>query len=118
MKDIVDRYNSARVEPAPQQMLDDAVAEVVRLRKLVVELETQLGDLVEQLGLYRKSELHKELQRVMEINNSLAERNIELREAVQKFVDYDSATDDDGVTMVLNYTDAIDAARAALKGGK
>jgi hypothetical protein len=118
MKDIVDRYNSARVSPAPKQMLDDAVAEVVRLRKIVAEFETQWGFLMKQLEIYRESETHKELQRVRKICNELAERNIELREAVQKFVDYDSATDDDGVTMVLNYTDAIDAARAALKGGK
>ena len=32
-KDIVDQYNSARLTPAPAQMLKDAIDEVVRLRE-------------------------------------------------------------------------------------
>ena len=42
MKDIVDRYNSARVYPASKQMLDDSIAEVVRLRARIAELEALL----------------------------------------------------------------------------
>jgi hypothetical protein len=45
MKDIVDQYNGARAIPAPKQMLDDAIAEVVRLRKLVAELEAENEEL-------------------------------------------------------------------------
>ena len=32
MTDIIDRYNSARLTPAPAQMLKDAIDEIVRLR--------------------------------------------------------------------------------------
>jgi hypothetical protein len=47
MKDIVDRYNSARVEPAPKEMLDEAMTEVVRLRARIAELGAALKDLRE-----------------------------------------------------------------------
>lgn len=47
-------------------------------------------------------------------NDELKARIAELEAALQKFVDYDSADDDDGVLMMLNYNDAITAARAAL----
>lgn len=44
----------------------------------------------------------------------------ELLEAVEAFIHYDSADDDDGVDMMLNYVHALDLAKAAVvkaKGG-
>lgn len=39
MTDIVDQYNSARLTPAPAQMLKDAIDEVVRLRERLAEAD-------------------------------------------------------------------------------
>jgi hypothetical protein len=41
-KDIVDQYNSARLTPAPAQMLKDAIDEVVRLREENGKLREEL----------------------------------------------------------------------------
>lgn len=52
-KDIVDQYNSARLTPAPAQMLKDAIDEVVRLReendklrKALIEIQWKAQDII------------------------------------------------------------------------
>ena len=40
-KDIVEQYNSARLTPAPAQMLKDAIDEVILLRKEIEKLQRE-----------------------------------------------------------------------------
>jgi len=70
MKDIVERYNGARVSPAPKQMLHDAIAEVIRLRKLVVELEKREKHLEEMFHGWR-DEARKGYARIAELEAAL-----------------------------------------------
>ena len=52
-KDIVDQYNSARLTPAPAQMLKDAIDEIIRLReendklrKALIEIQWKAQDIL------------------------------------------------------------------------
>lgn len=61
MRDIIDRYNSARLEPAPKELLAEAMNEITRLR---VENETLrrdvktaiMGDSAELQDMKRENE--------------------------------------------------------------
>jgi hypothetical protein len=83
----------------------------------IEELEKQNECFMEQLSLRSESAMHKDMQEIMRINNQLVARITELESALEKFIHYDEAKDDDGVMMMLNYNDAIEAARAVMKRG-
>jgi len=92
MKDIVDRYNSARVEPAPKEMLDEAIAEVVRLRTRIAELEAALKDATVHL-IAAVSLLESGGKKAAPSNKMFQQ-------------------------MLVDYKNGIERARAALKGEK
>ena len=48
--DIVEQYNSARLTPAPAQMLKDAIDEVVRLREENERLKAALEDVLSDIA--------------------------------------------------------------------
>jgi len=108
MKDIVERYNGARVSPAPKQMLADAITEVIRLRKLVVELEKREKHLEEMFHGWR-DEARKGDARIAE-----------LEAALKPFADeasmYDTPEDEYGQLAFRTFflVDHLRAARAAL----
>ena len=65
MTDIIDRYNSARLTPAPAQMMKDAIDEIVRLRaeneKLRRDVKTAvMGDSAELADVKRENEKLRE----------------------------------------------------------
>lgn len=49
-----------------------------------------------------------------EANARLIAAAPDMAEALRLFIHYDEATDDDGVQLMLNYADALSAAKAAL----
>ena len=49
-KDIVDQYNSARLSPAPAQMLKDAIDEIIRLREENERLKAALEDVLSDIA--------------------------------------------------------------------
>jgi hypothetical protein len=70
MKDIVERYNGARVSPAPKQMLHDAIAEVVRLRSRIAELEAENAKLKEYREMLGE-QLQKEIMQTISLQAAL-----------------------------------------------
>jgi hypothetical protein len=65
MSDIVEQYNSARLTPAPAQMLKDAIDEVVRLRAEIETLRRDvktaiMGDSAELADVKRENEKLRE----------------------------------------------------------
>lgn len=77
-KDIVDQYNSARLTPAPAQMLKDAIDEVVRLRaeneKLRDAYDTDALTISYNLGYTCGKDMAKdEIERLCAKNKKLRE---------------------------------------------
>jgi hypothetical protein len=70
MKDIVERYNGARVLPAPKQMLADAIAEVIRLRSRIAELEAENAKLKEYREMLGE-QLQKEIMQTISLQAAL-----------------------------------------------
>jgi len=145
MKDIVERYNGARVSPAPKQMLADSIAEVVRLRKLVVELEkrekhleemfhgwrdearkgyTRIAELEAALNKYKEDELllskdGVHFRKAIDVIKEQSVRIAELEAALEMFANIEAYIDSRDMQPVYAFTERMSkAARAALKGEK
>lgn len=79
MTDIVEQYNSARLTPAPAQMLKDAIDEIERLR-------------AENKKFYAQAEMNA---RLLTENASLRAENKKLRKALKPFAYYASQIPED-----------------------
>ena len=88
MKDIIDRYNSARLEPAPKELLAEAIDEITRLRaeneKLRLELDIQQATILvpSQKDDQRRIErLDAALKEALDEAAQLRKENKQLRDA-------------------------------------
>ena len=65
-------------------------------------------------SLTRNGEWHWPDEAECTANARLISAAPDMAEALRLFIHYDEATDDDGVQLMLNYADALSAAKAAL----